>query len=307
MARGEPHPTSSDSGYATGLVRLATSSPSIVAILDEAYDRSDAARWAVAREAFQEVLERSVAYRFTDPPAERDLAAYLRSLHVADLALAAACAEGHDAAWDHFVLTFRPGLYAAARRLAGDSHRELADSLYAELFGMPRGDGPRRSLLLSYHGRSRLATWLRSVLAQRHIDRLRALRPLAPLDPDAPPAGTERPAEVTPLFERQGHVGSAQAALDAAIDALEPKDRLRLRLYYGQDLTLAQIGRLLGEHEATVSRHLSRARQALRRRVERVLAEEHGLSKTAMQEVFAQAAEAPELNLDRLLTRRDDG
>ena len=44
----------------------------------------------------------------------------------------------------------------------------------------------------------------------------------------------------------------AQGALDEAIAALESKDKLRLRLYYGQQLTLAQIGRLTGEHEATV-------------------------------------------------------
>ena len=43
----------------------------------------------------------------------------------------------------------------------------------------------------------------------------------------------------------------AQAVLDEAIAGLESKDKLRLRLYYGQQLTLAQIGRLTGEHEAT--------------------------------------------------------
>jgi hypothetical protein len=32
-------------------------------------------------------------------------------------------------------------------------------------------------------------------------------------------------------------------------------------------ITLAEIGRMLGEHESTVSRHLDRARRALRERV----------------------------------------
>lgn len=292
-----------------GVAGLVSTSRSLATVVDRLYARSEAARWDVARQAFEEALERSGAHRFAgaSAPAEREVAAYLESLHVTDLAIALACAAGHDAAWEHFVLTFRPGLYAAARRLAGDAHRELADSLYAELFGMPREGASRRSLLLSFHGRSSLATWLRSVLVQRHIDHVRAARPIAPLDPDTVDAEDPRSSGITPGFERAGHLDAAQAALDAAIDELDAKDCLRLRLYYGQDLTLARIGRLLGEHEATVSRNLSRVRKALKRKVEHVLATEHGLSKEVIREVFAQAAEAPELSMDRLLTRADDG
>lgn len=106
---------------------------------------------------------------------------------------------------------------------------------------------------------------------------------------------------------RDEYVAAVQQALDTAIDALEPRDRLRLRLYYGQDLTLARTGRLLGEHEATVSRHLSRARQTLTRNVERALARDHGLSAEAIRACFEHAAEAPELRLDRLLSRAEDG
>ena len=42
--------------------------------------------------------------------------------------------------------------------------RELADSLYADLFGLDTRDGERRSLFRYYHGRAKLTTWLRSVL-----------------------------------------------------------------------------------------------------------------------------------------------
>ena len=47
-----------------------------------------------------------------------------------------------------------------------------------------------------------------------------------------------------------------------------PRDRLRLSAYYAQELTLAQTGRLTGEHEATVSRQLAKTRAALRSAVE---------------------------------------
>jgi len=59
---------------------------------------------------------------------------------------------------------------------------------------------------------------------------------------------------------------------------LEPRDRLRLAAYYVQRLTLAQIGRLLNEHEASVSRHLSRVRGQLRSAIERHLSDVEGMS-----------------------------
>jgi DNA-directed RNA polymerase specialized sigma24 family protein len=112
---------------------------------------------------------------------------------------------------------------------------------------------------------------------------------------------------VAPDPERQRLSMLAQKALDTAIDGLEARDRLRLRLYYGQDLTLARIGRLLGESEATVSRKLERARRGLRSDVSYVLRTRHGLSESAVQQCFQYAADGPELQLDRLLAGTEDG
>ena len=111
-------------------------------------------------ERFAEALERS---------AERG--ANLDKLHLEDLALACGCAVGDEGAWEHFIREQRPTLYRAADALdPGGGARELADSIYGELF--------ERSLFRYFHGRSSLATWLRAVLAQRHVDRLRAGRRL---------------------------------------------------------------------------------------------------------------------------------
>ena len=110
-------------------------------------------------------------------------------------ALATACALGRDAAWDHFVVEHRPILYRAADALdpAGGA-RELADSLYADLYGLREDAGERRSLFRYFHGRSSLATWLRAVLAQRHVDRLRAGKRIEPLSEEegVAPAASER-------------------------------------------------------------------------------------------------------------------
>jgi hypothetical protein len=76
------------------------------------------------------------------------------------------------------------------------------------------------------------------------------------------------------------------AVLSAAIAALAPRERLRLACYYAQEMTLAQIGKLTGEHEATVSRQLAKARGTIRNEVERRLQTEHGFSADEMNECF---------------------
>ena len=71
---------------------------------------------------------------------------YLSSIHLDDLALACACALGDSEAWDHFVLEMRPGLHRAADALdRSGAARELADSLYADLYGLDQRGGGRQS------------------------------------------------------------------------------------------------------------------------------------------------------------------
>jgi RNA polymerase sigma-70 factor (ECF subfamily) len=263
--------------------------------------------WDVSEEALASALFES-ACRLPGGLDSAETPRYLQSLHVADLALACACRNGHEAAWEHFVREYRPALYAAARAIAGDEGRDLADALYAELFGVSRTGAERRPLLSWFHGRSRLTTWLRSVLVQRHIDRRRAGARLDSLD-------SERVDETvqiggaplaSPDPDRQRYIALAQEALDRAIAALDARSRLRLRLYYGQELTLAQIGRVTGEHEATVSRKLERSRRDLRRELERHL-RDRGLSDDQVRDCVEHAAAAPELHVTRLLSRVEDG
>jgi len=61
-----------------------------------------------------------------------------------------------------------------------------------------------------------------------------------------------------------------------ALAQLQAPDRLRLAYYYVHGLTLAQAGALLGEHEATASRKLERARKALRQGIAAALAARGG-------------------------------
>jgi RNA polymerase sigma-70 factor (ECF subfamily) len=272
------------------------------ALLARLHQQARADRWALTPESFAVALEASARRAFDSTPDRRQLEKYCESLHLEDLALACACAEGSDAAWEHVIREYRPALYRAADAIdPSGGGRELADSLYAELFGLTERDGERRSHFRYFHGRSSLATWLRAVLAQRHVDRVRSQRRHDPLPEDDSPLSIPA-ATVTPAPERARFVAVMRRTIMAAIAALEPRDRLRLTCYYAQELTLAQIGRALGEHEATVSRHLTRTRRTIRSTVEHDLAEHHRMSDAEIAECFTSLLDDPDdLNVADLM------
>jgi RNA polymerase sigma factor (sigma-70 family) len=307
-----------------GPTRTAQTLAASPAKLDLLYEQSSAAHWGLSRERFAASLERSAEKRLTSGNlALEKLEEYLAALHLEDLALATACMEDREPAWEHFVSAYRPYLRAAAAAVlrsssASSEAAELADSLFAELYGLADGSRSERSLFRYFHGRSSLKTWLRAVLAQRHIDAIRAGRRFESLEDDdrkptaqkIPQAMSVQPADpnrdrYSTLFVR---------ALQAAIAALDSRDEQRLRLYYAQEQTLAQIGEQLTEHESSVSRNLDRIRLALRRAVEETLrkgcpaangfAADLGLSDAQISLCFEYASADASFDLEKLLERR---
>ena len=250
-------------------------------------ETAQADRWKVPPDVFLNALERSAEKAFAGrTPTDSELDRYYDSLHLQDLALACACAMGREDAWDHFVREFRPAMYRSADAIdASGAAREVAEALYAELFGLREKDGIRQSVFRYFHGRSSLATWLRSLIAQRYIDRHREHKRLEPL-PEESAASPIRAQSPPPDPDRARYVAALRSTLAAAIAALAPRDRLRLACYYAQEMTLAQIAAITREHEATVSRQLAKTRKAIRGDVERRLTEEHGFERREIDECF---------------------
>ena len=258
------------------------------ALLERLYLEAKADRWQLPRAAFARSLETSCRKAFPGgDPSPREISRYASALRLEDLALATACAEGHAAAWDHFVLEHRPHLYRAADALdPSGGARELADSLYAELYGVDERGKAHESLLRHFHGRSSLRTWLRAVLAQRHVDRIRTARRSEAMPDDIPePSSTGFRDPECPQY-----VDRLRAALRDVVGRLEPRDRLRLGYYYAEQLTLAETGKLLREHEATVSRQLARTRALVRGGVEREL-RASGMNDAQISRCFECATE----------------
>lgn len=257
------------------------------ALIERLYVEAKCVRWGLSSESFAEGLRCSAEKRFRGANSSAvEVEDYLKSLHLQDLALARACIEGIDTAWDFFVAQFRQGLRDASRAIlrasgSGSDARadELADSLYAELYGIRTTSGERRKSLFEYfHGRSKLSTWLRTVLSQRYVDLVRADRGLISLDSatgaesDAPPAEFAQPSSRDPVDpDRTKYLACIDMAVSAAFAGLAPRDRMLLAFYYVDELTLAEIGRTLDEHESTVSRQLDRTRRVLREAVTELL------------------------------------
>src|SRR5881296_1126277 len=268
-------------GGESGCVDLSHPFDDQAPLLDWLYAQSQAGRWKISRQRFAAVLERSAKKTLSPGTVTpQKLQEYLNALHLEDLALATACADGSEIAWEHFFATYRAYLRAASAAIlrcsAGSAEaRDLADSLFTDLYGLADGKGSDRSLFRYFHGRSSLKTWLRAVLAQRHIDSIRASRRFEELAEDEAAEAERKPSfgqQVQPADpHRELYVSLFTGALQVALDRLQPLEKDRLRLYYAEEKTLAEIGRLLGEHESSVSRHLDRVRRDLRQSVEEIL------------------------------------
>jgi RNA polymerase sigma-70 factor len=245
--------------------------------------RAGAARWSISDESL-----RDAAYRGAQAAGVLDGAGvetFIDAIHAEDLTLAIACQAGESAPWEHFITSFRPALYAAARAIAGDEARgrELADSIWAEMYGMEVRDGRRRSILSYFHGRSSILTWMRAVLAQRHVDYIRSQSRIQPLDDQLEQAtNTGDDHGDASDSERARYVAMLGRALDSALKSLAPRDRMRMAYYYRHDLSLKEIGRVMDEHESTASRQLARTRDHLKREIERTL---HGHDKLSQDQI----------------------
>ena len=281
--------------------------------------------WGISTEQFTEELARCAEARFRGQQARAEgLNAYLGALRLKDLGLACACADGVAEAWEHFVGIYRGYLRACAGAMlktgaSAPEAEELADSLFAELYGMSAEK--RGSLLRYFHGRSSLKTWLRAVLAQRHVDQIRAGRKFEALEDEDGGDNAKAPVAARPLQvgdpHRARYLLTFTKALETALQNLDARDSETLRMYYAEGKKLAEIGRLLGEHESSVSRHLEKVRGNVRCAVEEILRRGNeavngdgrsgGMSEAEIALCFEYGSEDAPIDLDKLFPRRASG
>jgi RNA polymerase sigma-70 factor, ECF subfamily len=268
-------------------------------ILAELHAKAGCERIGLSRESFSEILcEVGTKY---GAASETDARTFFLSLRVDELALARACAAGENVAWEIFLTKYREKLYLSALRIAREDSaaRELADTLYADLYGTTTRDGQRVSKLTSYTGRGSLEGWLRTVLAQEYVNRYRRTKRLVSLEEEAEDGIQFRapdPEPVTPADNRLSR------ATDQVLGELPAEDRMVLSAYYLDGRTLAEIARMLGVHESTISRKLDKLARSLRKQIVAALTK-GGMSRRQAEEALEVDVRDLQLDIRRSLAQ----
>jgi RNA polymerase sigma-70 factor (ECF subfamily) len=183
-----------------------------------------------------------------------------------DTGLVALCRQGDPDAFARLVALHEHMVFNLALRLTGDPEeaRDVAQDVFLQVFRM----------LARFEGRSSLKTWIYRIVVnqchnrqrfwkRRRRDRMRPLEDMTPADeaqlsarsPDAPNPYEE--------IRRREQARAVQTALLAV--SFEHRAILLLREVEG--LSVEQVAESLGVPPGTVKSRLSRAREALRRRL----------------------------------------
>jgi RNA polymerase sigma-70 factor, ECF subfamily len=250
------------------------------------------------------------------PPAE--VTKFIDDMQADDLCLIVACERGDENAWHDLVERFTATVRSAARSASSneDAAEDLAQSIWAELHGLrARDDGRPASKLAYYSGRGSLAGWLRAVVAQLAVDTFRKQSKLVQTEEDDDLDRLARDAQLTdaqsfaptrvPTPEQSLSNRFAQTdlqdALSKSVRQLAAEDRLLVKLYYFDNLRLREAGAVLGVHEATASRRLTRIQTDLRKRVSEILVDERGWTDAEAERSFAEVAQHLDTDLESLV------
>ncbi|HWY20251.1 MAG TPA: sigma-70 family RNA polymerase sigma factor [Candidatus Acidoferrum sp.] len=260
----------------------------------ELHARSGCERIGLACESFAAILCDVAAKYLPGGNTEAEARAFLLTLRVDELALARACAAGNDSAWELFLTRYREKLYLSALRIARDDSaaRDLADSLYAELYGTTTREGERVSKLASFTGRGSLEGWLRTVLAQEFVNRYRRTKRLVSLEEESEEGMQLAAPEPEPVPSADSRL---ESATDEALASLDNEDRMVLAAYYLDGRTLAEIARMLGVHESTISRRVDKLAKSLRKKILAGMTQQ-GMSRRQAEE--ALEADVRDLRVD---------
>lgn len=191
-----------------------------------------------------------------------------------DAALIAAAQAGDRHAIDELLARYEEHIYRFGLRMCGDeeSAREvLQETMLAAFRNLP-----------GFRGEAALSTWLFQIARSFCIKARRGVRPIAPLDAEAPAA--------TPAPDMQLHARQIGQALVDAIAALPTEQREVLVLRDVEGLSAQEAAEVIGVEVGALKSRLHRARMALRTRLADVVATDPDPCPELAHELSAYAA-----------------
>lgn len=193
----------------------------------------------------------------------------LASLHIADLYLACACAEGHRAALAAFDARYITGLDRSLQRMtrSGVQPDDIKQVLRQKLFIAEPGRPPK---IADYAGRGDLRRWVHAVAVRSGIDAVRSEKEI-PTDEAlfaAIQIGGDHP-ETAHLKDTSR--AELKVAFRDALNALPDRERSLLLQYHIDGNTLEELAALYRVVPSTISRSLAKARATLFGRIRTAL------------------------------------
>ena len=238
-------------------------------------------------------------------PEGADLARCVGAVHVEDLALAWACAQGHaesiaELERQHFVVVDR----ALARIPDAAAQSEEVKQLLRQRLFVPRPSQPARVSL--YRGRGALASWLRVAaircalnLVQRHGREVALSDELL--------GGLAAPVDQELAHLKRTYRGEFKRAFEQALTSLSSRQRNVLSYHYLERLTNDQVGAIYGVHRTTVARWMSGIREALAQRTRARLMTQLRVAGDEVESIMRLIRSELDASIERCLLASSDG
>ncbi len=252
----------------------------------------------LARETF-------VAHLSASLRSAADPAAGLATLHIADLYLACACVAGDAAALTIFDAAHLQRVSSYVKRVSSspDFVADVLQTMRIKLLVARDGQPPA---LASYGGRAPLDAWLRVAAvrtARTMIMNDARYTTLRTSDGERPQSGQRERTNAELAMLKEEGANELTRALDRTLSELDDRDRVLLRLYFVEGMSLAVLGRIYHVHESTMMRRV----HALRERLLDEVKKELGVDSRALAKEMALVESRLDLHLtERLRARPPD-
>ena len=251
-----------------------------------------------------EVFVRHLAERLPAASEGGELWPRLEALALVDLYLACACARGEPKAveaLERYYLSKLPGQLAHLKR----PPVEIEEVCQRVRLHVLVGTDEARPRIAEYTGRGSLLSWLR-VVAVRMALKQHPAKAAEPENVNAALGALPAPgadAELD-LIKRRYHYDFRQAVREA-FAAVGSEQRHVLRLYFLDQLTTTELGKVFGVNPATVSRWLKSARRAVYEETKRRLQERLRLSSQEFASMLAVLDSQLDMSLSQVLKKTD--
>lgn len=174
---------------------------------------------------------------------------HVERMETPDSVLVEQSRSGDRSAFEQLYRRYGTGVFAFVRRMV--SRKEDAEDLTVQVFAKAWNG------LDALRDNEAFKTWLFRIAVRQVQDFRKSSRPSEPIPPQLP--------DPMPGPESQAIEHARSEALHDAVAALSEEHRQVISLYYGQQMSVEEIGRVLRLPKGTVVSRLARAREALRR------------------------------------------